>query len=66
MAAALLDHYRQTLSELQAIGYVEYTRRQFSPYLKAAVGQFSPRRRTLTERAIERLRAWRSGEAARR
>ena len=64
MAAALLDHYRQTLSEIQTIGYVEYARRQFSPYLRAAVVQFSPRRRTLTERAIERLRAWRRGEQA--
>ena len=64
MAAALLDHYRETLSEIQTIGYVEYARRQFSPLLRAAVVQFSPSRRTLTERAIERLRAWRRGEKA--
>jgi hypothetical protein len=54
-AAALLDHYRQTLSEIQQAGYVVYARQQFRPYIRAAVGQFSPKRRTLTQRLLEKL-----------
>jgi hypothetical protein len=54
-AAALLDHYRQTLSEIQEVGYLTYVHRQFRPYVRAAVDQFSPKRRTLTERLIEKL-----------
>jgi hypothetical protein len=55
VGAALLDHYRQTLSELQEVGYLAYVNRQFRPYVRAAVGQFSPKRRTVTERLIEKL-----------
>ena len=55
-AAALLDHYRETLSEIQEVGYATYAARQFRPYVRAAVNQFSPNRRTLTERVIDRLR----------
>ena len=54
-AAALLDHYRQTLSEIQQIGYLTYAGRQFRPYIRAAADQFSPKRRTLTQRLLERL-----------
>jgi len=54
-ADALLDHYRQTLSDIRRVGYVTYAGRQFRPYLRAAAGQFSPKRRTLTQRLIERL-----------
>jgi hypothetical protein len=54
-AAALLDHYRQTLREIQQVGYVAYAGRQFRPYVRAAVDQFSPKRRTLTERLLEKL-----------
>jgi hypothetical protein len=54
-AAALLDHYRETLSEIRDTGYLTYAGRQFRPYLRAAVGQFSPKRRTLTQRLIEKL-----------
>jgi hypothetical protein len=53
--AALLDHYKQTLSEIQQVGYLAYAGRQFRPYVRAAVGQFSPARRTLTERLIEKV-----------
>ena len=45
-AAALLDHYRQTLSEIQDVGYMAYANRLFRPYVRAAVNQFSPGRRT--------------------
>ena len=58
-AAALLDHYKQTLSEIRQVGYVSYAGRQFRPYVRAAVGQFSPSRRTLTQSVIEKLRSMR-------
>jgi hypothetical protein len=56
-AAALLDHYRETLSEIRDTGYLTYAGRQFRPYLRAAAGQFSPKRRTLTQRLLEKLSA---------
>ena len=55
-AATLLDHYRQTLSEIQQVGYAAYAGRQFRPYVRAAIGQFSPKRRTLTQSLFEKLR----------
>jgi hypothetical protein len=55
-AVALLDHYRQTLGEIQQVGYLAYTGRQFRPYVRAAVDQFSPKRTTLTQRLFEKLR----------
>jgi len=57
LAAALLDHYKQTLTEIQQIGYFTYAGRQLRPYVRAAAGQFSPSRRTLTQRVIEMVRA---------
>jgi len=54
-AAALLDHYRQTLSEIQEVGYLAFAGRQFRPYVRAAVDQFSPTRRTLTQHLIEKF-----------
>ena len=56
-AGALLDHYRQTLDEIQQVGFASYAVRQFRPYVRAAVGQFSPKRRTLTQRLLERFSA---------
>ena len=56
-AAAVLDHYRETLSEIRDTGYLTYAGRQFRPYLRAAAGQFSPKRRTITQRLIEKLPA---------
>lgn len=53
-AAALLDHYRQTLSEIRQVGYLTYAGRQFRPYVRAAADQFSPKRRTLTQRLLEK------------
>jgi hypothetical protein len=53
-ATALLDHYRQTLAEMRDVGYVPYVRRQLAPYARAAAGQFSPERRTLTQRLLEK------------
>ena len=60
VAAALLDHYKQTLSEIQQVGYLAYAGRQFRPYIRAAVGQFSPARRTVTQHLLERLHLIRS------
>jgi len=54
-AEALLDHYRQTLSEIQQVGYGAYAGRQFRPYVRAAADQFSPKRRTLTQQLVEKL-----------
>jgi hypothetical protein len=56
VAVALLDHYRQTLNEIQHVGYVAYAGRQFRPYVLAAVDQFSPKRRTVTQSLFEKLR----------
>ena len=52
VAGALLDHYSTTLTEIRKTGYVPFAIRQFRPYLYAAASQFSPRRRTLTERIL--------------
>lgn len=54
-AAALLDHYKQTLADIRETGYLTYARKQLGPYVYAAVRQFSPQHRTLTERLIEKL-----------
>jgi hypothetical protein len=53
-AAALLDHYRQTLGQIRDVGFVKYTFVHLRPYVGAAVAQFSPRRRTLTDRLIDK------------
>jgi hypothetical protein len=55
--AALVDHYRQTLGEIQQIGYAAYAGRQLRPYVGAAISQFSPKRRTLTQRLLDKLHA---------
>jgi hypothetical protein len=54
MSAVLIDHYRVTLSEIRQTGYLPYAVREFRPYLYAAASQFSPARRSLTERLIFR------------
>jgi len=56
LAVELLDHYRQALEELRQVGYLSYARRQLTPYVRAAAGQFSPARGTLTERLLDRVR----------
>jgi hypothetical protein len=55
-AAALLEHYRETLNEMREVGYAAYAARQLRPYIVAAVRQFSPARRTITERVLDKLR----------
>ena len=61
MQAALLDHYRQTLAEMRGTGYASFARRQLAPYVRAAAGQFSPGRRTITQRLVEKLGSRRDG-----
>jgi hypothetical protein len=56
-ATALLDHYRQTLGDIREAGYLAYARRQLVPYFRASLDQFSPKRRTLTQRLIEKVQA---------
>ncbi len=56
LSGAILDDYGQTLSELREVGYATYARRQLSPYVRACVEQFSPERRTLTQRVLARAR----------
>jgi hypothetical protein len=57
VAGVLIDHYRTTLQQIRDVGYGRYAVRQFRPYLFAAVSQFSPKRRTLTERVIGKRKA---------
>jgi hypothetical protein len=54
VAAGLLDHYRTTLDEIRQVGYATYAAGQLGPYVRAAVTQFSPEHRTLTERFLQR------------
>jgi hypothetical protein len=53
----LLEDYRATLRQIRKTGYVRYAIRHFRPYLFAAVSQFSPRRKSLTEKLLIRRRA---------
>ncbi|HEV2271691.1 MAG TPA: hypothetical protein VGR92_19745 [Steroidobacteraceae bacterium] len=56
LTEAILEHYEQTLAELRQVGYLTYAKRQLSPYVRACVEQFSPRRRTLTQRLLDKTR----------
>jgi hypothetical protein len=52
-AQTLLDHYSETLRDIRAEGLTAWWAREFRPYLRAAAEQFSPRRRSLTQRILE-------------
>ena len=56
LGAAVLDDYRQTLGEIRQTGYLTYAARQMQPYLRAAADQFSPTRKTLTQRMLEKIK----------
>ena len=56
VAGGLLDHYKETLAEIRETGYAAFATRQFRPYVRAAVDQFSPKRDTLTERWLQKFR----------
>ena len=55
LSQAMLDDYERALRELRQAGYLTYAKRQLSPYVRACVEQFSPQRRTLTQRAVEKV-----------
>ena len=55
LSQAILDDYGRALSELREVGYLTYAKRQLSPYVRACVEQFSPARRTLTQRAVAKM-----------
>ena len=59
-AGALLDHYHGALQEIRRTGYLAYWAREFRPYLRAAAAQFSPRRRSSTQRLLRRASSRRS------
>jgi hypothetical protein len=56
LSEAILDHYGKTLRELRQVGYLTYAKRQLSPYVRACIDQFSPRRQTLTQRLLDKAR----------
>jgi hypothetical protein len=56
VSTAILDHYTETLNELRDVGYLGYAKRQLSPYIRACVDQFSPQKRTLTQRLLDKAR----------
>jgi hypothetical protein len=56
-AEGLLDHYRNTLTEIRETGYLAYGAREFRPYLRAAARQFSSSHQSLTERLLLRRSA---------
>ena len=56
VSLALLDHYKQTLAEMRETGYATFAARQFRPYLRAAVDQFSPERETMTGRLLRKFK----------
>jgi len=51
---ALLGHYVRSLDEIKSAGFLEYWRREFRPYLRAAALHFAPSSRTVTERLLSR------------
>jgi hypothetical protein len=56
VAATLFDHYSRTLAEIRETGYAAFAARQFKPYVRAALDQFSPKKVTLTERVLQKWR----------
>jgi hypothetical protein len=48
----LLEHYRATIDTIRVTGFLNYWAQEYRPYLRAAAMQFSPGRRTLTERFL--------------
>ena len=54
LGLGLLDHYRNTLKEIRQTGYLRYWLQEFSPYVRGAARQFSPARRSATERLFSR------------
>lgn len=51
-ASGVLEHYQQKLVEIRSAGYLSYWVTEFRPYLRAAAMQFSPGRKSWTERLL--------------
>ena len=56
LGEAVLDHYVETLAEINRTGFLAYWSREFRPYLHAAAAQFAPGHESLTERVLRRRR----------
>ena len=54
LARGLLDHYQRTLEEIRTTGYLRYWLREYQPYMKGAMRQFSLQRSSWTERLLSR------------
>jgi hypothetical protein len=54
VAGSLLEHYSAALVEIQKAGYLAYWARQYRPYLRAALAQFSPGHPSLTQRLLRK------------
>jgi hypothetical protein len=52
LGEALLDHYVLALNEISQVGFIEYWRKEFRPYLSAAALQFVPANESTTERLL--------------
>jgi hypothetical protein len=57
LARGILDHYSRTIDEIHTTGYIRYLVREFRPYLRAAALQFSPERRSSTQKLFRRSTA---------
>jgi hypothetical protein len=55
LSTALLDHYRQSLAELRATGFLRYGARQLAPYTQAAIDAFAPARATFTSKLLDKV-----------
>ena len=55
LAASVIEQYRETLHQIQEVGYTDYAARQLTPYVRAAASQFSPGKSTLTQRLLDRF-----------
>ncbi len=56
LGGGLLDHYQKSLGEIRDAGYLNYWLREFQPYWKGALAQFSSTRPTITQRLLTRRR----------
>jgi hypothetical protein len=53
LARGLLSHYSQAIREIAERGFVAHWQAEFRPYLRAAAQQFSPVKKSSTERLLD-------------
>jgi hypothetical protein len=56
LGETVLQHYVDTLREMEQTGIAAYWTREFRPYMQAAAGQFAPEKTSATERLLRRVR----------